>query len=123
MLRLRSTLGISAFLIPFSAHAALIEGEYTCKSTAIDMAYTKFAISNSYEIGISLNEIKNDYPNKRIIPLLRGWIKGDSASFIRNLKSDILASRVFTKDWGIFTYESLLIQSGKPLSDILKEVE
>ena len=120
----RIALGVSTFLIPFSADASLIEGEYSCKSTAIDMAYTKFAISNSYKIGISLNEMKKDYPNAHIVPLLRGWIVGKrDLTLISGLKADVNIAKSFSKDWGIFTYESLLIQSGRSLSEILKEVE
>ena len=89
---------------------------------AIDMAYTKFAISNSYEI--SLNEMKKDYPNAHIVPLLRGWIVGKrDLTLISGLKADVNIAKSFSKDWGIFTYESLLIQSGRSLSEILKEVE
>jgi len=69
-------------------------------------------------------QLKGWYPNKKIVPDLRGWILSDPASngVITDLQSSVAAAKnAGLAGYAIFTYESLIAQSTIPTLKSIKD--
>ncbi len=98
------------------------------------MTYSYFGMGGSDDIASWVSKVQFKYPEKLVIPDLRGWLcriyegcrlTETSPEFIYQLSSDIQAVRALTVGgYAIFDYESLLRDVGndKTLKDIRREL-
>jgi hypothetical protein len=81
------------------------------------MAYTYFPNGTAMDLKTWVSTIKQGFPTKTVMPILRGWEDGlpnpTPAGLISNLTSDLVAVKTIGSDgYAIFTYEYLLKQTG-----------
>src|SRR3989338_9999727 len=99
------------------------------------MEYTYFAgFEGDDEVKKRASMLKEQHPNKKLIPILRGWVcrgKLESCSLfeeaddtIKSLKSSVAVVReIDANGWGLFTYESFLSETGiTKLKELVKDI-
>lgn len=89
------------------------------------MAYTHDPNGTTADLKIWVSTIKQGYPTKTVIPILRGWNDGLPAmtpeGLISNLASDLATVKTIESDgYAVFTYEYLLKETGNSQLSAIK---
>ncbi len=110
------------------------DGILTYLDWIIPMTYVYFGLGGPEDIGFYCSRLREEYQNKTILPILRGWLcrtnkKCSIDETTKQFKDSVRAGIAIVKSldgtgYGIFTYESLLKDTGSyRLRDIKKRIQ